>query len=359
VYLVLAEYVFRHSLALAILIVVLVLGCGVYGVALAYALGIVAIPFLSVYFLNRILPGFVGGIKATYMRKRLFLFSWPLLFVGIVNLVLGSVDTLMIGWFSTSYWVGIYRASLATTELVWIVPSSFAYISVSVLTALYAQQRVDDLNETSHSITKWILLLVLLPVLLLITFSREILGVFGAEFRAGATALSFLAAGHLIASVCKPATYLLLAMGRTKLILLNICLGAAVNIGLNLYLIPIYNITGAAIATAASLALVDILAFLEIYKLEHWQPLRLGECLKILASAPAATYFVYLLARVIFGVAPLYALPGLFLLSAGMYFFLLLVSRLFDAKDLAIMLMVEERTGLMLGLIKRIIRRLI
>ncbi|RKY40506.1 MAG: hypothetical protein DRP85_08455 [Candidatus Makaraimicrobium thalassicum] len=102
-YVVYVRDIFQNGIRLFLLIVLLSLGYGVYGAAFAYTSTVIAVPFVALYYLNKIFPIFSKTIKCIYVRKELFSFSWPLMFAGMVGLVMGWIDTLMIGYFSTSY----------------------------------------------------------------------------------------------------------------------------------------------------------------------------------------------------------------------------------------------------------------
>jgi len=105
------------------------------------------------------------------MKRELISYSWPLMFAGMLYLVMGWIDTLMLGYFLTSADVGIYRASLATAGLLAIVPSSFASIFFPVITELYSRGEREELENTDAAVTKWIFMIAL-PLVLLMMLLR-------------------------------------------------------------------------------------------------------------------------------------------------------------------------------------------
>jgi len=100
-----------------------------------------------------------------------------------------------------------------------------------------------------------------------LVFAPVILRVFGEEFEAGAGAVRILAIALLVASACGPVESVLVMSGRSGLNLLNNVVALAVNIGLGLLLIPIWELEGAALAWAISVGLTNVLPLVQVHHL--------------------------------------------------------------------------------------------
>lgn len=356
-YMVYVRDLFQNGIRLFLLVVLLLLGYGVYGAAFAYTFAIVATPFVALYYLNKIFPVFSKRIETIAMKRELFSFSWPLMFAGILGLVMGWVDTLMLGCFLTAADVGIYRASLSTAALLMIVPSSFGAIFFPVITEFYSKREMGELKDTNAAVTKWILMIVLPLVLLMILFSKQVLYIlYGAEYITGALVLCILGFGYLIISVFTPTNQLIPTIGRTKLIMVNTGVGAVLDVMLNFWLIPIYGIGGAAVATGISLLTVNALAFAEVYAITRIQPMRINY-VKIVFASFASIFVVYVITKYFFEVTSIYILILMFMLYMGIYFILLLVLRTFENEDVTIMKAIEARSGIKSEWIRNVVRR--
>ena len=105
-----------------------------------------------------------------------------------------------------------------------------------------------------------------LLVCVLLIFRKFILGIFGADFLIGETALIILCLGQLVNSVCGPVGSVLQMTGHQKAFQ-NILLGAlVVNLALNFLLIGPLGMNGVAIATAAGLVFWNLVSTLYIRK---------------------------------------------------------------------------------------------
>ncbi|MBN1762684.1 MAG: flippase [Methanomicrobia archaeon] len=353
------DQVFQNTLKLVAIVALLVLGFGVLGAAWGWALAIIAMPFLGFYFLEKkVFPVLNTPIKATSLERELLSFSWPLLFATLSAVVMNWTDTFMLGYFSSAQEVGIYNAAHPTAALIYFVFMSFSGIFMPVISELHARNRSDELKITYSAVTKWILSLALPAFLLITLFSRSVITIlFGDEFITGSTALAILAFGYIIQAMLGLSGRIIQALGRTKIILVCNVIGAASNVGLNLYLIPLYGINGAAVATALSIILMIGLIFTFAYRISGMQPFKFSH-LKPVITSIIAVLIVYGITKYAFVVSFLVLiamLPVFFVL----YFILLLVVKGFDKEDVMIMRAIDQRLGIKLKWIRKIISRFI
>lgn len=351
------QYIFQEPLKLVAIVLLLLLGFGVLGAAWGWVFAMIAMPFLAFYFLEKkIFPVFKSKVKAISVDRELFSFSFPMLFAGIAGLVMGWTDTLMLGYFSSSADVGIYNTALPTAQLIRAIPGAFAIIFFPVISELYARDRIEDLRETYTVVTKWMFALIFPTFLLVLLFPDQIITIlFGAEYSAGATALSILVFGFVLTTVVGPADIILQIYGKTKILMMTHYTGAGINILLNFFLIPLYGVNGAAFATGFSLAFLYLLNFLFAYRIAKIQPFR-SSYLKIIFASVIAVFVVYLLTKYVIGVSVFVLITMLFVFLL-FYFFLLLLMKSFEEEDLMIMRSIDQRLGTKSDWIREFIKR--
>jgi O-antigen/teichoic acid export membrane protein len=350
-------YIFKDSFKLIAIVSLLLMGYGVIGAAVGWILAAIGMAVLSFYFVEKkVFPLFSSTVKSISMDKELFYFSFPLIFVGILSMVTGWTDTFMLGYFCTSSEVGVYNAALPTSKLLGVVLSPIGMIFGPVIVGLYAKNRIDDLRRTYSSVTKWIFSLVFPGFLLMVLFSERILMIlFGDAYVSGSTAMSILAFGILITAMVGPASSVIGAYGRTKIIMWCSFFGASVNVLFNFFLIPVYGINGAAAATGFSLALITVLHLIFAYRIGRVQPFRWSYVKPLFASVIAVAV-VYGMTQYVIGVSFVSLVVMLFVFGL-LYFFLLLLMKGFDEEDLVVMSAVDQRLGTRSDWVRRVIQR--
>jgi O-antigen/teichoic acid export membrane protein len=90
--------------------------------------------------------------------------------------------------------------------------------------------------------------------LVVVALGREILDLFGPEFRAGYIALLILCAGSLVNALAGPVGSLMTMTGQQSTAAVILAVNAAANLVLSAILIPRYGVEGAAVATAVTTA---------------------------------------------------------------------------------------------------------
>jgi O-antigen/teichoic acid export membrane protein len=186
---------------------------------------------------------------STLMRTAL-----PLMVVGSMSLVIMWSDVIIIGVFGTAADVGTYTPAARTALLIQMGLVAIATVVQPQLAVLYKSGKFKRLEQLARN-TSLLGTMVGLPALLVIEVAAPwFMSLFGTGFEGGATALRILAVGQLI-NVSVGNTGLLLSMsGRERYLQRTMVLGALANIILNVTLVPLLGINGAAIATALSVS---------------------------------------------------------------------------------------------------------
>ena len=348
---------FQNIFKLLAIVALLVLGFDVMGAAWGWAITVVLTPFLAFYFLEkRVFPIFNTEVKAIFIDRELFAFSLPLIFTAVAGMVMGWMDTLMIGYFLSASAVGIYNVALPTARLLTVVTKSIGVLLTPVASELYARNREQELRIIYTVVTKWVLSLALPFSLLMVLFSESIIRImFGTEYIGGSTALSILAFVSLFSVVLSPANYILYTYGRTRIIMRGYFAGASLNFILNLLLIPMYGLNGAAIATGLSSLLVSVFYLFFVYHIGKMQPFQINN-LKPVFAAIISISVVYVATKH-FTDVELPILIATVLVFFILYFFLLLIFRSFDEEDLVVMRAIDQRLGRKSAWIGDVIRK--
>lgn len=137
-----------------------------------------------------------------------------------------------------------------------------------VLSGIYGPRFARNYNNKNYALlyedlkkTAYISMGMFLPLFLIfMIFPSEILGIFGADFRAGAHWLQIMAAGQLIYSATGLVGLLLNMIHKEKLELMLLVLSSVLMVIMMLILGYLYSITGIAIAFAVGLAFKNLVS---------------------------------------------------------------------------------------------------
>lgn len=337
--------------------IVIWLGYGYLEVAGVFAFAYGTAFIVAGYFAYKMLPeAFKPGIKGRYETKKMFSHSWPLFAAGLLTVVAGYIDTFMLQAFLGSREVGLYNAAYPFAALITVGGSIFGSIYLSNASKLYGQGKSDEMSSAYRLIVKWISLVTIPLFLILFMFPVEILQIFGSEYLEMDSVLRVLSVGFLASAIIGPVNRTLQAVERTRINLYITLFTGTSNIGLNYLLIPIYEVIGAAVATAATFILAFIVKFAIIYKITGRQPFR-ATIGKIIFSGTAAAITSYTLISILFSPNSYWLLIPSTMIFGAVYILLILVTKTIEKEDVEILKYIRDKTGPENHKLEKIIRR--
>jgi len=245
----------RLFVNLIVAIAAVALGWGLFGVAAGYLVAAVVAAVVGLIAIVRAYPTALRTKQRQFEPRRVFSFSVPLMAAGFIYILMSQIDVLMVGWLSTNGEVGVYNVAARTSLLLVLILNAVIQIVAPMMSAMFASDRLGELATLFRQSTHWILLLSLPIVVVTLLHPGEIVGLFGDDFEAGATALVILALGQVVNFMTGPVQRLLEMTGR-QFVVLSALVGVIVlDLIFNWVLIPRYGATGAATATALATAL--------------------------------------------------------------------------------------------------------
>jgi O-antigen/teichoic acid export membrane protein len=258
----------------AIVSIVFLLGFRLFGAVYGFLISSAISALFGLYLLKRIFPDIVSELKPSYEFWKLLRFSLPVLFIGFSFVLLNQTDRIMLGYFKASKDLGIYSAAAIISQQAGLITYSFSCIFCPIISDLYNRNEFKQLEKLYKTVTRWIVSLNLVLLILLIVFSKQIMGIFGSEFISGWLVLVILSSVHLVGYSTGGALagYALQMSGKQDFEFINAVVMLVLNVALNFWLIPIYGILGAAVATGASYTLINIARIVEVYKLLQMHP---------------------------------------------------------------------------------------
>ncbi|GAB6862940.1 flippase [Haloplanus litoreus] len=258
----------RVSLAFAVLYV----GWGVLGISVAYGTAYVVAAALGLYYLWRHSSLF-GSEAYTPIHRDLLTFSAPLVVTIVMNKILGYLDTFLLAAYLPTAEVGIYKVAYPVAMLLFVGIESANFLFMPILSGLESEGRNRELKRVYQVVTKWIFMGTLPLFLVIALFPEMTLRItFGEQYVGGARTLSILAVGFFTTVIVGPNNNALTSIGKTRIIMAINALAALLNLVLNLLLIPRYGIAGAAVATALSYGLMNLLYTVVLYRVVGVHP---------------------------------------------------------------------------------------
>ena len=224
----------------------------IMSVAAAFLIG------LCLFLANR--PHGLRGAQASFSSTDWLKSSIPFGLTAALQLVNGRTDILALGFFQSDEQVGIYRVASQLAAVVIFGLQAMAAVQGPHIASLFAK---GDMRKLQQMITRssQASLMVAVPVVIVIAaFGTYIIRfIYGGAYATAYIPLVILCVGQLVNASMGSVASVLNMTGHERETTKSVLVGAVVNVTLNLALVPVWGMIGAAIATACTLIVWNVI----------------------------------------------------------------------------------------------------
>lgn len=241
----------------------------IFGFLLSYLL---CLGTLLIYTKRRF-PLSLKGVKSKPLTRRLLLFCIPLLFIDIMSLVISQTATIVLAYLKNVEIVGTFNAAMTFVQILEVFLVSLIVIFFPVITGMVAGAESEEIKHVYASVTKWVFVFSIPLFFMFFLFPQESIRLFFGEKYLGAESIvQILCVGKILHIIFGPNGELLVAYGKSKLVMVNAIAAGVTNILLCWFLIPAHGLKGAAIAFGVTLLVANLSTALELQHLYRVHP---------------------------------------------------------------------------------------
>ncbi|KAF5432376.1 Membrane protein involved in the export of O-antigen and teichoic acid [Candidatus Methanophagaceae archaeon] len=214
-------------------------------------------------------------IRSSNKRNR-FKFYLPQKFWGfalfvhlstILVFAYDKVDQLFILRYFDIHELGLYYAALQTAMLIRFIPVLLGSVLLPSFSNLFASNEIGLIQKGYREVVRYNTLMVVPAALLCIFFSKQIMGLFGAEYVQNHLVLAVFGMFYAFIPMGGVNSSLVVAKGRTGIYLVNSIIQVGFQFILMLALISDYGILGLAIGRGAGVTLAQVGLILIVTKI--------------------------------------------------------------------------------------------
>lgn len=252
----------KGSFLLLIIIFLLIIKEGVLGTVLSWILTVV-ITSSGSFLLVRQLTRITFSLNFNLLKDSIK-FGIKGYLANAIQLLNYRLDMLLVNFFLGVTFVGYYSIAVLLAEMLWYFPDSVG----TVIFPKVSSVKFEVASELTPKVCRNTLFLTFISSLLLFVFGKKIIFIaFGELFLPALQPLWVLLPGVVALSIAKVLANDLTGRGKPMINTYTAMVSLAINIGLNLILIPRWGIIGAAFASTISYittAMIILYSFLRI-----------------------------------------------------------------------------------------------
>jgi len=249
---------------IAIVFFLLVLRQGIFGATLSYVFTVGVVTLFVISLVKKITE--IHFSVNPKLLKESITYGGKAYFGNAAQFLNYRLDMFLVAFFLTPATVGYYSIAVAIAEGLWMLPGVIATVLFPRISSL----QDSEANMLTPKVSRHAFFLIFISSLVLIPLAKPLIRLlFGSAFLPSVTPLLILLPGIIALGGAKTISADLAGRGKPEIGTLAAFISLAINIPLNLLLIPRWGISGAAFASTVAYSLatiVLIVAFTKISK---------------------------------------------------------------------------------------------
>jgi O-antigen/teichoic acid export membrane protein len=176
----------------------------------------------------------------------------------IVGTLTGTIDKLMLGYFTIAQDVGQYSLVQTLVVLIGLIGVAFNQSLAALVAERYAHGDIDGMVRVMSLNARWVTLASLPIFAIFLFWGAQLTLLLGPSFATSQTVVGWLAVSQFLVTVFSPSGWALSMTGKHVLELKILLVGLVIATLLCWLAVPVVGQLGAAVATCASLAVVNL-----------------------------------------------------------------------------------------------------
>lgn len=222
--------------------------------------------------MRRAQPAALGLVAPAYDGQTWRQSSFPLLLLSAAEAVVNRTGVVLLGWLGNTTDAGIYGVAFNIAALVALPRMALNALLAPVIADLFAQNKHAELQKLIVKTTPWAVCAAALIAVGISLLSESFLGLFGPQFKAGASMLRVLLLGQLAVALTGSQLLILTMTGHERGAAALFSAVAAANAFASLLAVVTVGPIGAAFATTAAQIGLNLLMALYIWQRLHLLP---------------------------------------------------------------------------------------
>jgi len=216
--------------------------------------------------MRRLRPHIIDDVLPAYDTPTWRRAALPLVIIGATEALMNRSGVILLGWMGETKAAGIYSLAFNIAFVVALPRIAVNTLFAPTISGLFARKDQVMLQVLITTAASWTLAAASCIVLALFVLAEPLLAWFGPGYEAGVPALRILLIGQVIVASAGSQLYVMTMTGheRNAAVLLVSC--AMVNAAASAVLIGLFGLTGAAVATAATLIVWNLAMALSLWR---------------------------------------------------------------------------------------------
>ena len=280
----LADHVIQPVSRLAFLLLLAPLGMTPFLAGVAFLLSYLVSIGAMLTFIDRRIPLASLSRPARRDVREIGAFAFPFWLTGFLRILRTRIQPLLLGVVSTVASVGVLSVVTSVSSVGRLANAS---INTALRPTLAQLHDIGDAREVGRlyvATTRWTLSVSLPVFVYTLLVSGSLLNLFGSSFTTGATALVIASSAEVVNASTGMSGAIIAMSPHNKLKVANATAWMVISLVANVIMIPLWGVTGAAIAILVSTVLINLIRVVQLWMImrilpwdrHSWKPFAAG-----------------------------------------------------------------------------------
>jgi len=208
------------------------------------------------------------GKKDSFDWKKMISFAWPLVVFAAVFYFLTSIDLFAVkAILKSDLETGFYNAASTLAKIPFLIFGTVNSFLFPIISNFLSKNNLEMVRYYIKETLRQITLLIMPGVFLIASSSKNLVSfVFSNQYLSASQPLIILIFGFAFLTIFSLLSSVIAGSGKPKIPMIIIIISTIVSLMLNIFLVPLYGLNGAAIATTAACLLGLIISGFLVFK---------------------------------------------------------------------------------------------
>jgi O-antigen/teichoic acid export membrane protein len=189
------------------------------------------------------------------------------MYIAVAQVINMYSDVVMLGFYVSFEEVGYYRVAVQSTVISTFSSTVIVMLIMPIISSLYVKGDMKKIKEILKKMVLYSVIFSLIVTFSLLLYGKSIISIsYGIDYIDAYTPMIILLFSQMISAFFGFLGPVLNMTGHERLVLYGISISMVLNIILNMVLIPLYGMNGAAIGSAVTLTIWNALLWVLLYK---------------------------------------------------------------------------------------------
>jgi O-antigen/teichoic acid export membrane protein len=253
-----------RPVAQLVLVLIAIWALGYEAAVIGWGMGYVISAPIAMWWCSRLLRTGIFGRKVAPLSSEFWRFTAPRALMTVAQIAMQRFDIVLVGALAGAAPAATYAAATRFVVAGQMGTQAVSLAAQPPFAEHLANGDTEGASRLFRTSTAWLVLMTWPLYLVILVHAGLVMSIFGQGYADGAMTIVILATALMISTALGMVDVVLMMSGRSMWTLINSLVGLGLQVGIDIWLIPIHGVLGAAVGWAAAIVVRNVVALIQV-----------------------------------------------------------------------------------------------